>query len=364
MYRDDMTPHGPRPPRILFVVMSAVAPAATVDQLARALAPHRVLVHHDFSQQPSFRLASPNVSFVTDPKRTGWGVFGFVDGIFHSLRQALAEHDFDYLQLLSPSCLPIKPVSEFEAYVQGAADAHFDCIDILEDRDALMSVGYRAFTAEGSFLHRLTRRLANEFFGQEYGRRDEAGIWLRTGGRRGVVPWMALRLMRVLSVPTVGRHLFNDSFRPYYGSTWFGARRHVVRRMIEGFDVPGVREQFSRMRIAEEFLVPTLLMQAGGVKGPINHYVHVFDEAHPGQLVEEHVEMLRASPAYFARKFPAEVGTRVRWRVLSELCRCPMAAAVSAPESAPAPRGEAAAPAQPDESPAHPVMQRPGSAAA
>jgi hypothetical protein len=28
------------------------------------------------------------------------------------------------------------------------AEAHFDCIDLLSDKDALMSVGYRAFTAQ------------------------------------------------------------------------------------------------------------------------------------------------------------------------------------------------------------------------
>ena len=41
-------------PRIVFVVMSAVSKPGTIDQLARALAPHLVLVHHDFSQTPDF----------------------------------------------------------------------------------------------------------------------------------------------------------------------------------------------------------------------------------------------------------------------------------------------------------------------
>lgn len=331
-------------PRIVFAVMSAVAPAATVDQLARALAPHHVLVHHDFSQQPSFRLAAPNVSFVPDPRRTGWGVFGFVDGIFHTLRHALEEIEFDYLQLLSPSCLPIKPMAEFEAHVMGPADAHFDCIDLMADHDALMTVGYRAFTAKGTLMHRLTRRLMNEYFGENYARRDEAGVWIRSGRRQGLVPWFTHHLIHALSRPSGARHPFDDSFRPYYGSTWFGARRRIVRAVVDGFDAPGVRDYFSRLHIAEEFLVPTLLMQAGGAKGPINHYVHRFDEAHPGQLVEEHVEMLRASPAFFARKFPAEVGTRVRWRVLTDLCRNPLAAAASVPMAARAP----ARPAQVD----------------
>ncbi|MEJ7930872.1 hypothetical protein WG922_12905 [Ramlibacter sp. AN1015] len=320
MYRDSMQGAAPHQPRIVFALMSAVAPAAGVDQLVRALAPHTVLVHHDFSQQPEFRLTAPNAVFVPEPVPTGWAVFGFVDGIFHTLRHALAEHDFDYLQLLSPSCLPIKPMAQFEQHLCGPADAHFDCIDLLDDVDALMSVGYRAFTPEGSLRHRFTRRLTWTYFGREHARRDEAGIWIRSGGRSGVLPKLALGTMRAVSRPALGRHLFDRDFRPYYGSVWFGARRSVLRSLVDGFDRQGVRAYFSRLRIAEEFLIPTLLMQAGASKGPINHYVHRFNEAHPGLLLEEHLEMLRGQPAFFARKFPVDVDARVRQRVLQELC--------------------------------------------
>jgi hypothetical protein len=315
-------------PRIVFVVMSAVAPAAVVDQLAQALAPHTVLVHHDFAQQAQFSLAARNALFVPSPVRTGWGVFGFVDGIFHSLRHAVSRLDFDYLQLLSPSCLPIKPLVHFETHVAGPAEAHFDCIDLLTDREALMSVGYRAFTPDGSLRHRIARRLSSEYFGPEHGRRYEAGIWLRSGGRTGPLPWAARGLLRALSHPGLGRHLFDASLRPYYGSAWFGARRRVVRTMIDAFDCQGVRDYFSRLRLAEEFLLPTLLMQAAGqAKGPMNHYVHVFDEAHPQIFGEDDLANLRAQVAYFARKFPSQVTAPVRQRVLQELCdgRAPLA---------------------------------------
>src|SRR3712207_3486837 len=142
-------------PRILFVVMSAVAAPGTVDQLARSLAPHTVLLHHDFSQQPDFRLEAENVAFVSDPVPTGWGTFGFVEGIFHALDHALRNFDFDYLQLLSPTCLPIKPMEQFEAHVSQPVDAHFGALDLMADEECLMSVGYRAFTPVDTFRHRV-----------------------------------------------------------------------------------------------------------------------------------------------------------------------------------------------------------------
>lgn len=306
-------------PKIVFLVMSAVSKPATIDQLARALAPHVVLVHHDFSQTPSFHLTAPNVVFVPDPRHTGWAYFGFVDGIFHSIRYALENLEFDYLQLLSPTCLPIKPLREFEANVSSCAEAHFECIDLMRDRDALMSVGYRAFTPEKSLRHRVFRRLSSTYFLGATRRRDEAGIWLRSGGGVGFVPRVALMATRLLSLPALGRHLFGTRFRPFYGSAWFGARRHVVAAMLDVFEAPGVRRYFSRLRIPEEFLFPTLLMHLGAARGPLNHFIQKYNEAHTGEITEEEVGQLAESRAYFARKFPDDPTAAVRLKVLNEL---------------------------------------------
>jgi hypothetical protein len=308
-----------RQPKIVFLVMSAVNAAATVDQLARALAPHLVLVHHDFSQTPVFRLTASNVLFVPEPRRTGWNFFGFVDGIFHSLRYALTHLDFDYLQLLSPSCLPIKPRQQFEAHVSGPAEAHFCSIDLLRDRDAMMSVGYRAFTPEKSLRFRIFRRLSQTYFGQSGGRRDEAGVWLRTGGGRSVAARAGLLAVTMLSWRWLGRHIFDAGFPPYYGSAWFGARRHVVTGMLELFERPGLRDYFSRLCLAEEFLIPTLLMHLRPVQAPMNHHIQMFDGAHAGAIAEAHIDQLRNCPAYFARKFPDDAAAPVRLRVLDEL---------------------------------------------
>ena len=305
-------------PRIVFVVMSAVAKPGTIDQLARSLAPHRVLVHHDFAQTPDFRLEADNVLFVPNPKRTGWATFGFVEGIFHALEHAVEHLEFDYLQLLSPTCLPIKPMAQFEAHVSGPADAHFGAIDLLADRECLLNVGYRAFTPEDSLRHRVLRRLTSDYFSRAAGRRDEAGIWLRSGSAR----WHGLPLglgLRAAALRMLGRHPFGPDLRPYYGSVWFGAKPAVVRGMVDLFKQPKLRGYFQRIRIAEEFLVPTLLMHLSTHKGPLHHFINRFDEAHPGKLVEADLSTLRATRAYFARKFPDDPGAAVRIAVLKEL---------------------------------------------
>ena len=119
-------------PKIVFVVMSAIHSPESVAQLARSLAPHTVVVHHDFSQTPEFSVDEPNVRFVPEPKRTGWAIWGFSEGIFHALRYAYENLEFDYLQILSPTCLPIKPMSALEAHVaSGSTEVDFAWIDML-----------------------------------------------------------------------------------------------------------------------------------------------------------------------------------------------------------------------------------------
>jgi hypothetical protein len=317
------------PPRILFVVMSAVHQAAVVDELAKSLAPHPVLVHHDFFQTPDFELHEPNVFFVANPLPTAWGKFSWVDGIFHSLQHAMKYLEFDYLQLLSPTCLPIKPLSAFEAHVSGSDEAHFGCIDLLANHDALMSLGYRAFTPGNTFRHRVARYLTyRTYYLGATGKREEAGVSYRTGfaaGRRGrmTLPARLARLAIIaLSKPVIGRHRFNDEFRPYVGSVWFGAKRHVIGALVAAYARPGMRDFFSKLVIAEEFLIPTLLKNLEIRAGPMNHYINVFNEAHPRWIADPDFETLRRSSAFFARKFPDDPQSAVRKRVLRDLVHC------------------------------------------
>ena len=319
-----------RKPRILFLVMSAVSRPTTVDQLARALLPHRVLVHHDFSQTEHFPLQSQNVEFVPNPKRTGWAVWGFTEAVFHSLDYALKNLEFDYLQLLSPGCLPIKSMQQFETHVGGGENqAHFGCLDLLADRDVLMTVGYRAFTPDHTLRHRIMKRLSLMYFGANPGRRDVEGVWIRSGyakRRDGSMKWtarLALAGYRTMAKPAVGRHIFDQNFRPYYGSAWFGAQRWVIENMLAQFSQPEIPRYFSRLHICEEFLLPTLLKRSGAAAGPSNHLVNVFNEANPRWLTDDDFASLRDSPKFFARKFPDDPDNPLRRRVIEELVGTP-----------------------------------------
>ena len=317
-------------PKIVFVVMSAIHSPESVAQLARALAPHTVVVHHDFSQTPDFSVNEPNVRFVPEPKRTGWAIWGFSEGIFHAMRYAYENLEFDYLQILSPTCLPIKPVKALEEHVaSGKTDVDFAWIDMLADDDALMSVSYRGFAGEESFRHRLLRRMMVLYFNNTPERRDLAGVQLRTGGNLDAngklrpVARLARFVTRLLVNPTLGGHVFTKDFPPFYGSTWFGARREVVAWMLERFAQKDIQTHFPKLCIADEFLIPSIIMQGvkkkGFKSGPMNHCIVTFIEANPAWLTDADFEFLQKSPAFFGRQFPDDIHTPIRRRVLTEL---------------------------------------------
>ena len=310
-------------PRIVFLVMSAVSKPGTIDQLARALAPHLVLVHHDFSQTPDFPLTAPNVHFVPDPKRTGWAAFGFSEGIFHSMQYALAHFDFDYLQA-AKSDLPAhqapSPVRGARLRACGGALRLYRsaersrCLDV--GRVPGLHAGEVASASSGQavveclFRHRIRqarrgRHLAENRRWQRPGLLDRGLHHQCLGPAFDRAPHFRRNIPSVLRLDVVRR------------------TPACHRRNGGSFSRPGLRDYFSRLRIADECLIPTLLKHLGPVQGPMNHYVHTFVEAHPGQIGEENFEPLRTSPAYFARKFADDPEAPLRARVLRELVGIP-----------------------------------------
>ena len=192
-------------PKIVFVVMSALNKPATTEQLARALAPHLCWCITISTRSPHFTLEAPNVRFVPNPKRTGWAVFGFTDGIFYSLRYALENLDFDYLQLLSPTCLPIKPLESVRGACVGAGGRPLR-LHRCTAGPRRPDVGRLSGINAGKVVPASSGQEAcsNAYFGAEHGRRDEAGIWLRSGAGPGVLPWIALATHQGV-VPAVDR---------------------------------------------------------------------------------------------------------------------------------------------------------------
>ena len=261
-------------PRIAFGVFSATQSGASVDQLAEALQPHTVVVHHDFSKRADFSVSAPNIVLVPDPRDTGWGSWGFADSIFHTLDFARRTLEFDFFQTMSPTCLPIRPVQALEERVANDEDdIHADLFAVERDADTLMNYAFRTYVPGSSQRMRVLRRARHWYF-------DSDSDWVQTASQAmlvrpqgrppGLVARASLALTRLASRGWLANHPFGPGFRPILGSVWIGMRPPVVDHLLTMRADPRVDGWFRKLNLVDELLFPSLLANSGFRIGPSN----------------------------------------------------------------------------------------------
>lgn len=312
--------------KIVFGIMSAVAKQSVIEQLVDSLGHHQIVIHHDFSQQPDFKIVRPNVRFITNPARTGWGTWGHTQGVFKTLEHAIDKLEFDYFQLLSPSCLPIRPISDFEhSIADGKYDANNVYMDLSANRQEFMHYAYRVYAPKDSLRYRTLRKMRAWYFGNHPEVEDRANLQIQTGydgmewGGPSLRARVALGASEIARKGWLGSHPFKAGYRPLMGDIWFGVRPTVARYMLEKFRDPDIQAYFSRLDIAEELLIASILGNSQFRIGPANHFVNTFIASNPRWLDESDLERLANSPKYFGRKFPNDPDAPVRRRLLERL---------------------------------------------
>jgi hypothetical protein len=303
------------PPRIKFLIMSSGEDDHVLAQLTAALAPMPVLIHQDAARPRPYspELDRRGVRWVNPSLRTGWGDWGFASAILHSIADALQHTDFDYLQLLSPSCLPIRPIADLMDHVRTSpADYHADLFDLDRDRDTRMNFAWRALAPASSVRQRSFRRLRRWYFGASpvLEQSHSMSLFHRSApaqGLAGAAAGAAAALMGLIPDDARQRTLPAASPEPVrlsVGSVWFGARREVCVRMLEIAHRVETEQRFRPLAMVDELLLPSLLAWSGRLRGPSNHAVAPFDlKGHPARIDRPLLSSAAASGRYFARKF-------------------------------------------------------------
>ncbi len=300
-----------RAPRIVFAMLSAATPPATVSQLARLLAPHRLVIHHSPHLQPEFPVDAANVDFVPNPDIVDRGAWSMSRGVIRLLEHCLDNVDFDYFQLLTPNCLPVRPLADFVSHVASDPhDAHVDRLELSGDELAWMTYAYRLYAPENSWRFRLLWRMHCWYVPASARREVRGGLEVpveyaqHPDGRPRLRARIARNVTWAARGGLLGEHPFGTAFKPWVGSLWFGARKPVCHYLARRFHEPGVQHWFSRMSQRDEVLFPSLLANSAYRLGPGNHFVAGFDGARTRELTMEELPRTVASGRFFARKFP------------------------------------------------------------
>lgn len=313
--------------RIVFAVMSATQQGATVAQLAQALSPHAVLIHHDHTKKKDFHVDLPNVRMVPNPMVTGWGSWGLSRGIFHTIEHALRTLDFDYLHLMSPTCLPIRPLEELEAFIaRSDADIHADMFEVERDEQTLMNFGCRAYAYGDSLKYRALGKLRKYYFGigsdAILEQTCSLSMWRRSPEReaRGLssVDRLALAATNAAARGWLGGNPFSPTFRPMIGSLWIGMNRRVCEYLLRIRNSDPVSGYFAHLKIVDEMLFPTLLANSPFKIAPAVHAVNDFDPfGSPYWIKDADLDRIFATGRFLARKFPDDPAAPVRHRALA-----------------------------------------------
>lgn len=317
--------------KLAFGILSARERPDAVVQLVRSLgsaAP--VFVHHDATKQPPPPVANGSVRLVDDPVVTGWGEWSLCRAITRLLRSACDEPDWDYLQLLSASCLPIKPIARFEQFVAASPfDVHMDQVRLDDDAIALMSHGFRGYAAADTVGHRVLRRLRRWYLDASTTSVDRQGLGFAVPARDRAARAPARLAVRGMHWVTRGGaslfgHPFTARYRCHVGSTWWGARREAIEFVAQQPDDGVLQRYFARVLVPDEFYFQTLLANAGFALGESNHLISRFQGPHPVALTPDDIPVLQRSPRFFARKFPDDPQASVRAEVLESLVTDPL----------------------------------------
>jgi hypothetical protein len=323
--------------RIVFGILSSNNTAEAIQQIVDAIgSDHTVIIHHDFSKQADFQVTGDNVHILEDYSITGWGAWTLVEAVIKLMDHALQIPEWDYFQLLSDTCLPIRPIQEFEHYLATEKpDANISCFLFDEQPDLLLTHGFRAFSPKGNSLeHRLLRRVtqfSNDMRGMDgYKMLEALTLPVYTNDHKPIVKLLAVKLPKLLfriAQKGIGfTHPFRGDIQPYVGSQFFGCSRVVCLKIQDWMAankdlVEAIKTQVA---IPDEFFFQTVI---GNLNLPYrqttNHLVNFFDSKtrHGNEFELSDAERLNDSGKFFARKFSKNPDDPMRLKILQAIKR-------------------------------------------
>jgi hypothetical protein len=233
---------------------------------------------------------SPRVAFAERRVEVNWGGWNMVQATLDLLAQAAAaDVAFDYFQLLSDSCYPIRSNAQIRAK--------------LADRTKNYITINHAVDASSPFLWWIREYHFPDF------------LKLRTFERHA-----AYHRLRKLVGRVAPRRPPQD-LRVYKGWQWWCLNAEAVRYVLEFVRTqPAFVRYFRHVRIPDEMFFHTILAHSpfaaslepgfGDSDLTGNHYIR-WSSGRPATLDEDALPALAATPACFARKFSETASARL-----------------------------------------------------
>lgn len=277
--------------RILFLILAHHEPkqlAELAGTLISAASDARVMIHFDGNARPDdFRAIedavrqSDRIHLVRNRVACKWGDYSLVQGVVNGLSEARAlGHDYDYVVLLSGSCLPCRPVRQLERYLAERQGTEF-----IEAHDESWMVGG---------LRRERYELYYPF--PAFPGSTGFGSW-----RENVM----ISLQRHLKI----RRKVPAGLEVRFGSQWWGLTRRTCERLLDFLaENPSVELFFRKSYIPDEMVFPTIVnhLVAENIAGFGLTFFQFTDYGKPTVFYDDHGDYPFTLDKFFFRKVSSE----------------------------------------------------------
>ena len=230
----------------------------------------------------------PGVRFAPR-RRCRWGTWSIVDATLAGCRQLLADFPgVGHVVLLCGTALPIRPVAELRDFLAGHAETDF--IESVTTKDVAWTKGgldRERFTLSFPFAWRSQRKLFD--------------LWVAVQRRLGL------------------RRRIPEGIEPHLGSQWWCLTRTTLERILG--DPEGARfvRYFRRVWIPDESYFQTIVRRHARRIESRSLTLAKFDfQGKPHVFYDDHLDLLRQSDRFFARKIWPQAGGLYR-HFLSDL---------------------------------------------
>lgn len=312
-----------KPLKIAFGVLSSKHSAGAIDEIAHLVFPHPVYVHHDFTKQANFAPTASNVQILQQAVKTSWGDWSLVEASLCLMSKAMEDPDISYFQLLSEACLPVRPIGEFENFLQtNQPDAMIDMIPLIQET-ALFSHGWRYFQYNNLTM-RMLRRVSIWIWGEDVRYQAVGSVNLRLSNMEVNMSAIFRKFIGKCVLYIFSKHTHNKFAESglqqlAIGGQWFGASRRVVKWLLLSRNHYVIfTRHYQRSHIPDESYFHTLLLNAklAGLSlrfWPSNH-VSFWNGCHSGPdlLTSQDNHRVCASGKFFARKFSLDKTDQLR----------------------------------------------------
>ncbi|MBN2630916.1 MAG: glycosyl transferase [Rhodobacteraceae bacterium] len=202
-----------------------------------------------------------------------WGTWGIVAASQEAATVMLRDFpEVRHVYLASGSCLPLRPVDELRAYLDGRPTTDF--IESVTTEDVCWTIGgldYERFTLRFPFSWRKQR------------------WWFDT----------YVKLQRMVRY----RRKIPAELVPHLGSQWWCLTRRTLSAILEHPERAAIDRYFQKVWIPDESYFQTLVRQVSGSVESRSLTLSKFDfQGKPHIFYDDHLQLLRRSDCFVARK--------------------------------------------------------------